>query len=88
MVRLCTKRVDQIDHLKTGKLCRDERVLRRFSMNLIASKMQLSSCYLSELETGKRKWNQELIDQFNDALDGKPLRRKPPMQTLLKQKVA
>jgi hypothetical protein len=54
-------------------------------MRLIAHRMDVEPSYLSQLERGRANWSQILIDQYNDAMDGKPLAKRQPMQKLTSQ---
>lgn len=83
-LRQVNKRIT--DHILTGKACRVERERRRLSLRWVADKMELAPQYLSLLERGRANWSQDLIDQFNDAMDGKKPTKKMPITKLVKTK--
>jgi transcriptional regulator with XRE-family HTH domain len=81
MVKLSWKKIVVIDHELTGTNCRKERERLRISLSLVAQRMRKSPTYLSELERGRIRWTEDLVGQYQNALDNKTITFKPPMQT-------
>lgn len=53
---------------EVGELCRERRQAKGISLTQIASSMGISKMYLSDLETGRRTWSDDLLFKFNAAL--------------------
>jgi transcriptional regulator with XRE-family HTH domain len=49
-------------------LLRERREKSGKSLRSVARTMKISSAYLSDLERGNRKWDNELIEKFHEAL--------------------
>ncbi len=58
----------QPDHIATGQSARNERKKAGFSLRKVASAMNVSPPYLSDLERGNRAWSLKLSSDFNSAL--------------------
>jgi transcriptional regulator with XRE-family HTH domain len=70
MPKLVTIRVEQVDHLETGRRARKDREKAGISLRKVAELMGLSPPYLSRLERGRDNWNANLMAQFENALKG------------------
>ena len=55
-LKLPTKSVPQISHVRAGKLIRRVRREHSFSQWELAGAMNISAPYLSDLERGRRNW--------------------------------
>lgn len=67
------------DTQATGKEVRSLRENYNLSLRSIARRMGISPSYLSDLETGKRDWNDKRLRDYFLAIDGempKPILRK------------
>lgn len=67
MIRKCdaglvTGKVTETDHRATGELMRKNRESIGLSLRDMASRMEISAPYLSDLEIGNRNWSQKLMD--------------------------
>ena len=58
-----------IDSTATGKKARAARIKKGYTLREIAKLMIISSPYLSDLEKGKRAWNEEIIARFINAME-------------------
>jgi predicted transcriptional regulator len=65
-----------IDHALTGRYARQERKLKKLTMQKIADRMDFALSYISQLERGKANWNNVLMEQYNGALIGKSVNDK------------
>ena len=65
------KMVQVIDHVATGAHWRELREAKRISLRRQASKFGLgrSASYVSDLELGKRNWNEERERLYSEALE-------------------
>lgn len=68
MIAPAYRRVQEIDHGRTGALVRKFRLRRGRSLRAIARELGWSPTYLSDLERGKRRWNQALLARINEVL--------------------
>lgn len=59
------------DEIETGKLARNARKAARLSLREVARRMKLSAPYVSDLELGRRKWNETILDRFRSAICGR-----------------
>ena len=71
-MNLLYAKIQIIDHIKTGESCRREREKLGVSVKTIADLMRLSPAYVGDLEKGRRNWREDLVKQYNDALEGRP----------------
>ena len=67
-IRLLTKQQTVIDHFATGERMRQMRIANGISLREISRRMKKSVAYLSDLERGRRSWNQLRLKSFVDAL--------------------
>lgn len=68
MTALKTHRIVAVDHSGTGAAVRKYRLRRRRSLRSVARELGWSATYLSDLERGKRRWNQVLLGKVNGVL--------------------
>ena len=47
---------------------RNKRIVRKLSLREVAIRMEVSAAYLSDLELGRRNWDEAKIEAFNKAL--------------------
>lgn len=73
-----------IDHVLTGRYARQERVRMNLTLKRVSDLMDFALSYISQLERGKANWNEKLMQEYNDALAGKSVNDKPPIQRLVK----
>jgi len=66
--RCCKGTGKELNHSVVGNEMRNMRVERKESLISISKKMGLSIPYLSDLERGRRNWNEDLIQRFKEAL--------------------
>jgi predicted transcriptional regulator len=57
-----------IDHQSTGRTVRAARKAAGLSLRAVGSRVGLSAPYLSDLEQGRRNWNDELYKRVIVAL--------------------
>jgi len=55
------------DRRDVGTKMRQLRLSRKLGMREVARKLGLSGPYISDLELGKRLWNEQLIERFKKA---------------------
>jgi predicted transcriptional regulator len=65
-----------IDHALTGKYARQERVQKDLSLKKVADLMDFALSYISQLERGKANWTENLMEQYNGALNGRSVNDK------------
>lgn len=53
-----------------GRELRELRVARKITLGKVAARMKFTPAYISDLERGKRNWNNDLIAQFKKAVSG------------------
>ena len=51
---------------------REWRKHRHLTQDQLASRLETSKSWISELETGKRRWNQDVLELLADALNCEP----------------
>ncbi len=56
--------VNKVNHVKIGLWLRDLRLVKRVSLRRAALGLKLSAPFLSDLELGKRNWDEEKIDKY------------------------
>ena len=54
--------------METGALMRKKRIEAKMTQRELASKLKISSMYISDLERGKRNWSETLISKINQML--------------------
>jgi predicted transcriptional regulator len=64
--------------LPTGPSLAAARKAASVSQKEVASRMGVTASYLCDLETGRRDWNYELVEEFERAIKR---RRRPPTPT-------
>lgn len=64
-----TKRVKEPNHKVIGKAVRHVRSTLGLQQSALANHMDISACYLSDLEQGKRNWTRELFDKAVFAIN-------------------
>ena len=62
------KMVKQPDQLATGENARKFRKEQGLSLKRVADRMGITSAYLSDLERGRRNWNEKIILEFCRAM--------------------
>lgn len=58
----------EIDHREIGRQATAERKKHGISLRKVAGEMGISPPYLSDLERGRRNWNENIVNKFNIAL--------------------
>jgi len=58
----------ELDHARVGSELRAYRAVRNLTMARVAKRMGLSESYVSELERGKRNWNDALVERYRKAV--------------------
>ena len=79
----CSIRMEpRIDNVLTGEHARKER--KRFGKSLreVASRLGVSAAYISDLELGRRNWDDKRLCEFMLAVHGCP---KPPTVEQMRQ---
>lgn len=61
--------VEEIDHAETGALFRAKREAHSISLRDLAKAMRLSPAYISDIERGRRNWNADLVEDYNNHLN-------------------
>lgn len=56
-----------IDGVITGESMRDLRLALRLNQSSVAKELGVSNSYVSQLESGKRKWTPELLKAYRKA---------------------
>lgn len=71
MVELYTKNtlIPATDHEMIGRVAREKRKLVDLTLTEVGVAMGITAAYLSLLEKGQRRWNKELIESFNQAIE-------------------
>lgn len=69
MIKPPTKTATVIDHAETAKLARAIRKKRGVSLRAVARHLGISAPYLSDLELGRRNWNEGLFCAFQKAVN-------------------
>lgn len=69
-MRLCGQQITVFarDDRATGAMARKERLAKGISLRQVAKHMKKSAPYISDLERGRRAWNEMLVLKFNAAL--------------------
>ena len=67
-MEILTKKETVTDHATTGAAARRTRTSSKLSLRLVAKHMGISAPYLSDLERGRRNWNEELAGKFVEAV--------------------
>lgn len=67
-MKLPTMLVSQINHVEAGAIARQERSYCGLSMRSVARRMKVSASFLSDLERGRRNWNEKIWKAFEKAL--------------------
>lgn len=68
---LCvTKAAEVIDHEATGAKMRELRAQHRLSLTEVGQRLGMNLAQLSQMETGKRVWDEEKAARYVAALDG------------------
>jgi predicted transcriptional regulator len=57
------------DDAEMGKAVKSFRLDVGVHQKLLAAEMGISQAYLSDLECGRRKWNQRIYEKMRDAFD-------------------
>lgn len=57
-----------MDPRRVGDALRAKRESKGFSLRRIADCMGISSVYLSDLERGRRDWNDTMLERYEQAL--------------------
>lgn len=69
-VALCvTKPVDSVDHRETGAKMRSLRIAAGVSLTQMADRLPMNLAQLSQMETGKRPWDEEKAARYVSALN-------------------
>ncbi len=68
----------EIDHAEIGRQMRELRTAARLSLAIVASRLDVSVVYLSDLERGNRNWSSERIDWFKKGLSCKSVKKSTP----------
>lgn len=56
------------DNVETGKVARDARKRAGLSLREVARRMKLSAPFVSDLELGRRGWNEKLVMKYQFAV--------------------
>jgi len=70
------ERVDKDEHEKTGSILRGVRNRNAVNASRMAKMLGVSAQYLSDLELGRRNWNNELAEEYVRLLGVKIANRK------------
>lgn len=65
-----TKPVEVVDHVATGALMREKREAAGVSLREMGRRLGVSAAYLSDLELGKRAWNEDRAQNYAKAIAG------------------
>lgn len=57
----------ELNHVAVGSEMRALREFHRLTLAGMSNRMKLSLSYLSDLERGRRNWNDDLITKFKEA---------------------
>ncbi len=58
-----------VDSEETGSFARQLRKERGISLAVLSQQMGVSVSYLANLECGNRRWNENLVSRFNEAIE-------------------
>lgn len=61
--------VEVTDSDETGKWARTIRNGKGISLAVLSQQMGISLSYLACLESGTRRWHEELVSRFNEAIE-------------------
>ena len=67
-LRVLTKTVEVPDHEATGRQMREARVAVGLSLREVSRRMKLSASFVSDLERGRRNWNDYMVASFEAAI--------------------
>lgn len=56
------------DNVETGKVARNARTRAGLSLREVARRMKLSAPFVSDLELGRRGWNETLVTKYQFAV--------------------
>ena len=56
------------DDRAIGRRMRERRLAKGLSLRAMATLLELSSSYISDLETGRRQWGKRNVDRYEQAL--------------------
>ncbi len=59
----------EFDHKAVGAELRHIRKMKGMSLRGAASRMSLTASYISDLELGRRNWNETLISRYEEAME-------------------
>jgi hypothetical protein len=65
--RCCAGSGNEMDDAAVGDEMRGLRLRSRLSLSKLAKRLALSASYLCELEYGRRRWNQSLLERYRKA---------------------
>jgi predicted transcriptional regulator len=66
--KIITKTVEVIDHAATGAACRKWRVAMGQTATAVAGKLHISPSMVSDLELGRKNWNDVKLEEYVDAV--------------------
>ncbi len=69
MLELITKRVLVVDSDETGRKAREIRKQKNLPLAVVATSMSITVSYLSNLESGHRRWSEVMVLRFNKAIE-------------------
>jgi transcriptional regulator with XRE-family HTH domain len=69
-MKLPTIKSDEIDHAKAGAMLRERRLSQGISLRQLASQLDISAPFLSDLELGRRSWTAERFEKAVKILTG------------------
>ncbi len=69
---IAKRMVREIDHAATGRRARQARTATGLSLREVARRMSVSAPYLSDLERGRRAWNENRAQRYVEALGTQP----------------
>ena len=58
-MKLPVTKVDQINHAEAGRMIREFRTGKGYSLRWLAGKLGFSAPFVSDLERGNRNWTEE-----------------------------
>jgi transcriptional regulator with XRE-family HTH domain len=65
--RCCGGSGKEVDSAALGAELRQGREAKGLTQDWVATQMRVSNTYLSELERGGRRWNEDLLSRFRKA---------------------
>lgn len=65
----CNGTGKEIDDFRTGQNAKSEREAAKVSVRALARAIGWSAAYVSDLERGNRRWNEEKMTRYMQALD-------------------